>query len=122
MPIYRAPKIPKALLHTLSEIVSTGGLYDVENGNQWRPGVTEEHAFSGIVMPLSNEDLQCMEVGTYTVNSQKLYTNGKALLLGAQVRDTYDGKVYTVKQELTHGPVHPMKRYLVETKGGSAAK
>ena len=30
--------------------------------------------------------------------------------------------IYTVKQELTHGPVHSMKRYMVEKKGESNPK
>ena len=42
--------------------------------------------------------------------------------MGAQFRDGYDGQVYTVKQELTHGPVHSLKRYMVEKKGESNPK
>ena len=37
-------------------------------------------------------------------------------------RDGVDGQIYTVKQELTHGPVHSMKRYMVEKKGESNPK
>ena len=35
-----------------------------------------ETPFQGIVMPLNNEDLQYADSGTYTVNAQKVYTNG----------------------------------------------
>ncbi len=44
------------------------------------------------------------------------------LQVGAQFRDGFDGQIYTVKQELTHGPVHSMKRYMVEKKGESNPK
>lgn len=48
--------------------------------------------------------------------------NGHTLQVGAQFRDGFDGQIYTVKQELTHGPVHSMKRYMVEKKGESNPK
>ena len=53
---------------------------------------------------------------------RKVYTNGHTLQVGAQFRDGFDGQIYTVKQELTHGPVHSMKRYMVEKKGESNPK
>ena len=81
-----------------------------------------ETKFQGVVMPLNNEDLQYVDSGTYTLNSQKVYTNGYQLKVGAEFRDDYDGQVYTVKQELTHGPIHSMKRYMVERKGVSNPK
>ena len=48
--------------------------------------------------------------------------NLHTLQVGAQFRDGFDGQIYTVKQELTHGPVHSMKRYMVEKKGESNPK
>ena len=68
------------------------------------------------------EDLQYIDSGSYTLNAQKVYTNGHTLQVGAQFRDGFDGQIYTVKQELTHGPVHSMKRYMVEKKGESNPK
>lgn len=66
--------------------------------------------------------LQYIDSGSYTLNAQKVYTNGHTLQVGAQFRDGFDGQIYTVKQELTHGPVHSMKRYMVEKKGESNPK
>lgn len=63
-----------------------------------------------------------IDSGSYTLNAQKVYTNGHTLQVGAQFRDGFDGQIYTVKQELTHGPVHSMKRYMVEKKGESNPK
>lgn len=119
---WKGPKLPRNLLHDMYEIHQEGGGYDRENGGQWQAGEPVETKFSGIVMPLNNEDLQYLESGTYTVNAQKVYTNGYKLRVGAKFRDGYDNKLYTVKQELTHGPIHPMMRYMVEAKGGSYAK
>ena len=65
---------------------------------------------------------RCDASGSYTLNAQKVYTNGHTLQVGAQFRDGFDGQIYTVKQELTHGPVHSMKRYMVEKKGESNPK
>ena len=44
----------------------------------------------------------------------------KSIRMGTPCR--FDGQIYTVKQELTHGPVHSMKRYMVEKKGESNPK
>ncbi len=119
---WKGPKIPKALLHEMFELTREGGGYDPKNGGQYTGGEPVEKPFQGVVMPLSNEDLQYLEGGTSTKNGQKVYTNGATLSIGGQFRDGYDGQVYTVKQELTHGPIHPMKRYVVEKKGASNPK
>ncbi|OPZ65894.1 MAG: hypothetical protein BWY85_00253 [Firmicutes bacterium ADurb.Bin506] len=119
---YARPSIPIGLLHDIVEI-EPSATFQQASGGQFIPGATPaEVTFKGVVMPVNNEDLQHAPAGTYTQNSHKLYSNGHALTVGQQVRDTYDGKVYTVKQELTHGPIHPMKRYVVEQKGASASK
>lgn len=119
---WKGPKIPRSLLHDMYEVCAEGGYYDKENGGQWKPGDPKETKFQGVVMPLNNEDLQYMDSGTYTVNAQKVYTNGHTLCVGAEFRDGFDGQLYTVKQELTHGPIHPLKRYMVEKKGTSHQK
>ena len=118
----KGPQIPRSLLHSMYEVHTEGGGYDKEQGGQWKPGTTVETAFQGVVMPLNNEDLQYIDSGSYTLNAQKVYTNGHTLQVGAQFRDGFDGQIYTVKQELTHGPVHSMKRYMVEKKGESNPK
>lgn len=122
MRAWRGPKLPKSLLHDMYEVHTEGGGYDKDNGGQWKPGTPVETKFQGVVMPLNNEDLQYVDSGTYTLNSQKVYTNGYRLKVGAEFRDGYDGQIYTVKQELTHGPIHSMKRYMVERKGVSNPK
>lgn len=122
MRTWKGPKLPRGLLHEMFEVHEDGGYYDKQNGGQWVPGGASEEAFQGVVMPLNNEDLKYMDAGTYTINAQKVYTNGHTLRVGAQFRDGYDGQLYTVKQELTHGPVHALKRYMVEKKGVSNPK
>ena len=93
---FARPSLPLGLLHDIVAITPSE-TFSQANGGQFIPG-------------------------TYTQNSHKLYTNGPSLTVGQQIRDTYDGNTYTVKQELTHGPIHPMKRYVVEQKGVSASK
>ena len=122
MRTWRGPRLPRSLLHTMYRITKEGGRYDPERGGQFTGGKTVEVPFQGVVMPMNNEDLQYMDSGTSTINVQKVYTNGETLEIGAQFRDGYDDQVYTVKQELTHGPIHSMKRYMVEKKGGSKPK
>jgi len=118
---FAKPQIPAGLLHDMT-VISPSGSYSGPGG-QWKPSETPDTAtFKGIVMPLTNEDLQHAPAGTYTRNSQKLYTNGRRLTPGQQFTDPFDDTTYTVMQELTHGPVHPMKRYVVEAKGVASSK
>ena len=49
----------------------------MEAGNNGR------NCFQGVVMPLNNEDLQYIDSGSYTLNAQKVYTNGHTLQVGA---------------------------------------
>lgn len=119
---FAKPQIPIGLLHDMKQI-TPGGSHDSTNGGQWKPTLNPATVtFKGVVMPMSNEDLQYMPEGTYTKQTQKLYTNSHRLAVGATFTDTYDGATYTVTQELTHGPIHPMKRYAVETRGGASPK
>ena len=121
------PRIPDQLLHKM-ELIESATEYSQAVGGQWKPptpkkpSTLEHYPFRGIVLPLSGEDLQYDGGGTFTRDTRKLYTNGKELPVGAEVEDTYDGKVYTVKQELAYGPVHSMKRYAVDIKGVSSPK
>ena len=73
---WKGPQIPRSLLHSMYEVHTEGGGYDKEQGGQWKPGTTVETAFQGVVMPLNNEDLQYIDSGSYTLNAQKVYTNG----------------------------------------------
>lgn len=76
MRTWKGPKLPRGLLHEMFEVREDGGYYDKQNGGQWVPGEASEEAFQGVVMPLNNEDLKYMDAGTYTINAQKVYTNG----------------------------------------------
>jgi hypothetical protein len=118
---FAMPKIPAGLLHDMKRVTVATTL-DTDNGGQHKPTLPSSQMFKGVVMPLSNEDLQYMPEGTYTRNSQKVYTNGATLEVGAQFTDLYDNATYSVVQELTHGPIHPMKRYVVEKKGRAAPR
>ncbi len=109
---YNTPRLPRALLHPLVayEKVSEPG-----PGGQFRPVTKAVSAFMGVVMPLSNKDMKYLPEGSYTQNSQKLYTDDPVSLRPGQViRDTHDGQRYTVKTELNHNTIHPMVRYIVE--------
>jgi len=119
---FAKPMIPPIMLHDM-ERIAPGGAHDSANGGQWKPALDPPKTkFKGVVLPLSNEDLEYLPEGTYTKNSQKLYTNRERLEVGATFSDPFDGKTYTIATELTHGPIHPMKRYLVEKRGGASPK
>ena len=116
------PMIPRGLLHTMYDLVSSGS-YDQAKGGQWIPDPEPQRVpFKGAVLPISDKDLRRELSGTVTDHSEKIYTNGYALRPGAQVFDPQSGMTYTVTQELGHNSIHPMKRYLVEARGGAAPK
>ena len=101
------PMIPGGLLHTMYE-VQAGGHYDQDKGGQWVAGEPVRVPFEGAVLPVSDKDLRREITGTVSDLSEKIYTNGHALQVGAQ--------------ELGHNSIHPMKRYLVEARTGAAPK
>ena len=116
------PTIPRGLLHTMYDL-KAGSKFDQAKGGQWVPGgATERTPFQGAVLPVSDKDLVREITGTVTDHSEKIYTNGYVLRVGAQVLDPQTPITYTVTQELGHNSIHPMKRYLVEARGGAAAK
>jgi len=110
------PMIPAGLLHDMIAITTTTE-NDYLSGGQYYPTSETQTLFKGAVLPLSNEDLQYDAAGTYTRNNQKIYTNGFVLGVNQRVIDTFDNQAYTVETELTHGPIHPMKRYIVTCVG-----
>lgn len=106
------PRLPRALLHTLTVVERT---FEKGPGGQSRPVEVSSTPFPGIVLPLSNEDWKLLPEGAYTEDTQKLYTDDAvAIHPGDLIRDSYDGQQYTVKGELSHNAIHPMRRYLVE--------
>lgn len=109
---YNTSRLPRALLHPLVayEKVSEPG-----PGGQFRQVTKAVSVFQGVVLPLSNKDWELLPEGSFTQNSQKLYTDAAVNLKpGQTVRDSYDGQQYTVKTELSHNTIHPMLRYIVE--------
>lgn len=116
------PTIPRGLLHTMYALTASGG-YDKTKGGQWVPSSEPSKTpFQGAVLPVSDKDLRRELSGTVTDHSEKIYTNGFALDVGAQVLDPQSGVTYTVTQELGHNSIHPMKRYLVEARKEAAPK
>lgn len=116
------PMIPIGLLHEMYELKKSGGHYDYKNGGQWVPGNEERIPFQGVVMPVGSKDLQRDLIGSYTATSQKVYTNGYAMQTGTRIYDPQDDTTYTVTQELGHNSIHPMKRYLIDTKEGASER
>lgn len=107
------PRLPRALLHDLKLCART--FVRDGPGGQSRPVETAPVVFKGIVLPLSNKDLKYLPEGSYTQNSQKLYTDDPVEIEPNQIiEDTFDGQRYTVKTELGHNTIHPMVRYIVE--------
>lgn len=116
------PVIPRGLLHTMYDL-KAGSKFDQAKGGQWVPGgATERTPFQGAVLPVSDKDLVREITGTVSDHSEKIYTNGYVLRVGAQVLDPKTQITYTVTQELGHNSIHPMKRYLVEARGEAAKK
>lgn len=110
------PQIPAGLFHSVEQVIERGH-HDQANGGQWVTDELTTVIFQGVILPVGSRELQYAPAGTFTKDSHILYTNGHAVEVGAQI---HDGVVsYTVVRELTHSPLHPMKRYMVESKGGT---
>ena len=114
--------LPQCILHTLTEIRAPAPTYDVENGGQWVAGTPERIDFEGCVLPVSEDDWKTAAEGTYTANSRKIYTNGHVLRIGGQVYDPQDSATYTVRGDLDHGVIHPLRRFVADRKGEAASK
>lgn len=108
------PRLPRALLHILTVSERTF-VRDSAHGGQSRPVDTALKTFWGVVLPLTNAEWKQLPEGSYTHNTQKLYTDDAIDIHPGQiVLDTFDGKRYTVTAELAHNTIHPMARYIVE--------
>jgi hypothetical protein len=111
---FPAPKLPRALLHILT-VSNRTFVHDAASGGQSKPIDTTVASFWGAVLPLSNKDWKQLPEGSFTQNSQKLYTDDPVSISPGQIiMDTYDGQRYTVKTELAHNTIHPMRRFIVE--------
>lgn len=110
--LFATPKLPRALLHILTV---TDRTFVKAPGGQQKPVETPVQSFWGVVLPLSNLDWKMLPEGSYTQDSQKLYTDDQIEIKPGQIiRDTYNGQQYTVTTKLSHNSIHPMLRFLVE--------
>lgn len=116
---WNGPRIPNKLLHDCYRISVVKEFLQNEGGI-YKEIERIVSVFQGAILPLNNENLQLLPEGTVTVNSQKLYTNGAELEPGQLVQDSLDNQTYTVQTELTHKPIHGLKRYMVTRKGAAA--
>ena len=108
------PRLPRALLHSMTVTVKKY-VRDPKRGGQSVPAGEEVTSFLGIILPLTDEDWKHIPDGSYTQNSQKLYTDDPVAIKNGQIiQDTYDGRCYTVTGTLSHSSIHPMLRYIVE--------
>ena len=108
------PRLPRALLHILT-VSDRTFVRDLANGGQSRPVDSNVQSFYGVILPITNKDLRFLPEGSYTKNSQKLYTDDPVeIKTGQIIRDTYDGQLYMVKEDLGHTSIHTMMRYVVE--------
>ena len=111
---FATPMLPRALLHILT-VSNRTFVRDPAHAGQSKPVNTEVTSFWGVVLPLSNKDWKQLPDGSYTQNSQKLYTDDPVEIKPGQIiLDTYDGQSYTVITELSHNTIHPMRRFIVE--------
>ena len=117
---WKGPQLPRHLLRTFHKVETHRELQQDEGGT-FKTTTRYTSPFLAALLPLSNEDLERLPEGTATVNSQKLYTNGETLGVGQKVQDALDNQVYTVTNELTHAPIHGLKRYVVTGKGAVAS-
>ena len=64
------PRLPRGILHTLTEIRAPSPTYDAENGGQWVPGTPERIDFEGCVLPVSEDDWKTAAEGTYKLTNR----------------------------------------------------
>lgn len=119
---YAQPMIPSGLLREMFEVKNSEGSYDYENGGQWIPGKKEMISFQGVILPIGSKDLERDFIGSYTKTTQKVYTNGYSMKVGTRIYDPLEDITYTVTQELGHNSIHPMKRYLIDSKEGASQR
>ena len=117
---WQGPQIPGHLMRDIA-IIKIVKEFDQGAGGISFEVERSETVLNGAVLPLSNEDLQRLPEGTSTTNTQKIYTNGAVLRPGQLIEDSLDGQQYTVGTELTHGPIHGLKRYIITKKGVAAS-
>ena len=72
-------------------VKNDGGQYI--NG-KWVAGKPKELPMTGIILPLSNDDLKYVESGTYTVKEKKLYTT---MPLDIDTQAKYKNDYYTIQ-------------------------
>ncbi len=88
---------------TLHKVVEPEGSYNQSTGIWEAAGQPELQEISGVIQPLSNNELQFDQGGTYTVHDRKLYTQ-EALDIGGKVQhEGVNYKVHQSKDYAAHG-------------------
>lgn len=109
----------KEVIESLGVIFSVRDKKDGQYINgKWVPAMEQEKQLKGIILPLSNDDMQYIESGTYTKKEKKLYVV-TPLVLGTEAE--YKGDKYTIQafKDLTeYTDVHIyLMRYRENAKG-----
>lgn len=97
---FAAPFLPNGLMETWTYTNYSDGDYDT-NG-EYQPGNPNTISFNAVQMPLSNDDIKYDSSGTYTSESQKLYTYTK-LINGIKITNPKN-KEYTVQEQKSYYP------------------
>lgn len=98
-------------------LIETDGYYDIDNGNIWVDGDIAELVFDGAIVPLSNEELNFGEGGTYTTEDRKLYCY-EDLEKGSKI--LHKEKDYTVMNEKDYEDFDKELRIYILKRGGRA--
>jgi hypothetical protein len=92
--------LPTGIMQSLRKIVKTGGEY-VTDGSYQKP--TENRlVFQGAILPLSKSDMKFDVNGTYSEDTQKLYTYTK-FINGQELFDR-DNNRWQVQNEADYNP------------------
>lgn len=115
--MFTTPKLPNGIMKTLKKINVTGGAYSPTTG-LWVDGTPIEVSFKGAILPLSQDDLQYNDGGTYTRNDRKVYTYD-TLKKGQKIKDNNDVE-YTVDSDSDYDYISSFKRYYIKRVGASS--
>jgi hypothetical protein len=77
-------------------ITTAAGHHDWQQGGIWVPGTETETEVTGIIVPLTGEDLRLDAGGTYTRADIKVFYRGE-LVIGSEIK--HGDRRYTVHQE-----------------------
>ena len=96
-----------------------GGHYDYANGGKWVPGYGDPVPMRGIIVPLSNDELQFEHGGVVTRQDRKVYLR-KPLVLVVDDRIKYVDLEYRILEQGTYEEYADFNIYIakrIDTKG-----